>query len=87
MDNIIYLRTHWPFHVCQCIILITNIFNCVLVKIIEIWYFENINRNKLNILYDNIYILLEKYGQNDIYIVHLVKIVLVKCNRGSIWNY
>jgi hypothetical protein len=42
-------------------ILIINIFNCLLVKNIEIWYFE-IHRNKSNkILYDNIdiYILLE----------------------------
>jgi hypothetical protein len=57
-------------HICQYIILITNIFNSLLVKIMEIWYFKNIHRNKSNkILYDNIYIyiLLKKYGQNKTY--------------------
>jgi len=39
--------------------------NNISEKIIKIWYFKNINRDESNdILYDNIYLCVEKYGQN-----------------------
>jgi hypothetical protein len=50
-------------------ILIINIFNYLLVKIIKIRYLENTHQNKSNkiiYIYIYIYILLKKYGQNMI---------------------
>jgi hypothetical protein len=38
----------WPFHACWCITLTINNFNCITVKIIKIWYFENTNRDESN---------------------------------------
>jgi hypothetical protein len=54
-------------YVYQCTTLIANIFNYLLLKIIEIVYFEDTGRDKSNkISYANIcmYILIEKYGQS-----------------------
>jgi hypothetical protein len=53
-------RHSWLFHVCRYITLIINILNFtpyIIVKIIKIWYFENIHRDESNILYANIYFL------------------------------
>jgi hypothetical protein len=49
-------------YVYQCITLIANIFNYLLLKIIQVVYFENTRRNKSNISYVNIcmYMLVEK---------------------------
>jgi len=59
----------WPYYAYQCIILSLNILNNILEKIMEIWYFENTNRDKSkDILYDIIYlcILIKKYGQSKL---------------------
>jgi hypothetical protein len=46
--------------------IVSPIFNYLLLKIIKIINFENTRRDKSNISYDNIYLytLVEKYGQN-----------------------
>jgi VanZ family protein len=51
----------------KCTILIANIFNYLLLKIMKIIYFENTRRDKSNnISYTNIcmYTLVEKYSQS-----------------------
>jgi nitric oxide reductase large subunit len=46
------------FYSCQFKILMINIFNCIIIKTIKSWYFENTDQDKFNnILYDNIYLL------------------------------
>ena len=61
--------TQLTYYACQCIILILNILNNILEKIMKIWYFENTHRDKSNdILYEIIYlcILIEKNGQSKL---------------------
>jgi hypothetical protein len=51
------IRIVWLLHVYQYTILITNIFNSLLVKILKTWYFKNAHQNKSNkTLYAYIYI-------------------------------
>jgi hypothetical protein len=56
-------------YICQCTTLMTNIFIYLLQKIMTILYFKNIRRDKLNILYTNIYFytLVGNYDQSRLY--------------------